>query len=132
VAPVPATIAELTPSPPPPAISPAAAAAGPQRTELALPAKVAPDSRIARVEPVTDEHVIRMVFSRESWVEVRDRQGRTIFSQLNPAGTAQSVSGQPPLRLVVGNATGVRMLFNDRPVDLAPYTQVDVARLTLE
>jgi cytoskeleton protein RodZ len=72
------------------------------------------------------------VFSRESWVEIRDRQGRTIFSQLNPAGTAQAVSGQPPLRLVVGNATGVRMLYNDRTVDLAPYTQVDVARLTLE
>ena len=29
-------------------------------------------------------------------------------------------------------AAGVRMLYNDKPVDLAPYIQVDVARLTLE
>ena len=90
------------------------------------------DARASRGEPAADERVVRMVFSRESWVEVRDRQGRTVFSQLNPAGSAQTISAQPPLRLVVGNATGVRVLYNDRPVDLAPYTQVDVARLTLE
>ena len=72
------------------------------------------------------------MFTRESWVEVRDGQGRIIFSRLNPAGTAEAVSGLPPLRLVVGNASGVRLLYNDRPVDLAPHTQVDIARLTLE
>ena len=58
--------------------------------------------------------------------------GRWIEVDVNHAGSAQSVSGQPPLRLVVGNATGVRLLYNDRSIDLAPYTQVDVARLTLE
>lgn len=84
------------------------------------------------VERSPNDQVIRMMFTRESWVEIRDRQGRIIFSQLNPAGTSQAVSGQPPLRLVVGNASAVRMLFNDRVVDLAPHTQVDVARLTLE
>ena len=36
------------------------------------------------------------------------------------------------LRLVVGNASGVRLLHNDRLIDLAPFTQVNVARLTLE
>jgi cytoskeleton protein RodZ len=51
---------------------------------------------------------------------------------LNSAGTAKAVSGQPPLSMIVGNATGVRVMHNDRPVDLAPYTQVDVARLTIE
>jgi cytoskeleton protein RodZ len=44
----------------------------------------------------------------------------------------QSVSGLPPLSLVVGNAAGVRLLLNNRPVDLAPHIKVDVARLTLE
>jgi cytoskeleton protein RodZ len=96
--------------------------------EAAAPNVKPAESRAA----AADERIVRMVFSRESWVEIRDRQGRTIFSQLNPAGSAQSISGQPPFRLVVGNASGVRVLFNDRSVDLAPYTQVDVARLTLE
>lgn len=78
------------------------------------------------------EHQLRLMFEKESWVEIRDRDGRRIFSQLNSAGTAQSISGRPPLTLVVGNAAGVQLMHNDKPVDLAPHIKVDVARLTLE
>ena len=55
-----------------------------------------------------------------------------IFSQLNRRGTEERVTGTPPLSLVVGNAHGVRLTYDDQPVDLAPHTKVDVARLTLE
>jgi cytoskeleton protein RodZ len=89
-------------------------------------------TRTAAVTHEPDEHLIKFRFDRESWVEIRDRNGRKIFSQLNPAGTEQAVSGRPPLTLVVGNAPGVRLTRNGQPVDLAPYTNVDVARLTLE
>jgi hypothetical protein len=34
--------------------------------------------------------------------------------------------------MVIGNASGVKLVYGERAVDLAPYTQVDVARLTLE
>ena len=88
--------------------------------------------RTASVEHQPGEHLLRLRFDQESWVEVRDRNGRTIFSQLNPAGTEQAVSGLPPLSLVVGNAVGVRLTHNQQPVDLAPHIKVDVARLTLE
>lgn len=104
----------------------------PVDSTTAQPAAAAPAIQTVAREPGPNDKVARLMFTRESWVEVRDGQGRIIFSQLNPAGTAQAVSGLPPLRLVVGNASGVRLLFNDRQVDLAPYTQVDVARLTLE
>jgi cytoskeleton protein RodZ len=105
------------------------------RGNLSPPAT--PVAPVAEPRPVVQDRVsgeqsVRMMFSRESWVEVRDRQGRIIFSQLNAAGSAQTVGGQPPLRLVVGNASGVKLMFNDRAIDLAPFTQVDVARLTLE
>ena len=89
-------------------------------------------TRTAAVTHEPDEHLIKFRFDRESWVEIRDRNGRKIFSQLNPAGTEQAVSGRPPLTLVVGNAAGVRLTHNGQPVDLAPYTNVDVARLSLE
>ena len=78
------------------------------------------------------EHLLRLRFDRESWVEIRDRHGRRIASQLNPAGTELEVSGLPPFSLVVGNAAGVRLTHNDQPVDLAPHIKIDVARLTLE
>jgi len=78
------------------------------------------------------ERQVRLVFEDESWVEIRDGNGRTIFSQLNRPGTRRLVNGLPPLSLVVGNAHGVRITYDDRPVDLARHTKVDVARLTLE
>lgn len=78
------------------------------------------------------EHSVRFRFEQESWVEIHDKNGRRIFSQLNPAGTQQTVNGLPPLSLVVGNAAGVHLVHNEQPVNLGRYTQADVARLTLE
>jgi cytoskeleton protein RodZ len=86
----------------------------------------------ASAAPKPGEQLVRFRFEQESWVEIRDRNGRIIFSQLNAAGTEQAVSGKPPLSLVVGNASGVRLTHNQQPVNLAPYTKVDVARLTLD
>ncbi len=75
---------------------------------------------------------VRMVFEQDSWVEIKDRNGNTIFGQLNAAGSRRSVSGEPPLSVVVGNAAGVHLFQGDKSVDLGPHTRVDVARLTLE
>jgi cytoskeleton protein RodZ len=95
-------------------------------------APVSAASTAANAERKPGEHRVRLVFEKESWVEIRDRNGRRIFSQLNRAGTTQEVTGPPPLTLVVGNASGVRLTHNDNPVNLAPHTNVNVARLTLE
>ncbi|HYK14201.1 MAG TPA: RodZ domain-containing protein [Burkholderiales bacterium] len=78
------------------------------------------------------EHIVRLRFARESWVEIRDRSGRKIFSKINAPGTEQTVSGLPPLQLIVGNANGVEVTHNEQPVNLGPHTKVNVARLTLE
>ncbi|TMH59012.1 MAG: DUF4115 domain-containing protein, partial [Betaproteobacteria bacterium] len=67
-----------------------------------------------------------------SWVEIRDRDGRTLMSQLNPAGSRRVVLGRRPLSLVIGNGAAVRLIYNDNPVDLKPYIQIEVARLTLD
>jgi len=75
-----------------------------------------------------------MIFSFDgnSWVEVKDVAGRTVFSQMNAKGTTQVVEGHPPFQLVVGNASHVRLHYNEQLVDLRPHTRVEVARLTLE
>lgn len=77
--------------------------------------------------------IVRLTFTRESWVEIRDRDGNRIFQRTNQPGTEQSVQGIPPLQLVVGNASGVKVTWNDQPVDLAPYiAKADIARFKLE
>ena len=81
--------------------------------------------------PRPGERQVRMKFEQESWVEIRDRNETVIFSQLNRPGTEQSVNGRPPLALVVGNAHGVRLTYDDQPVDLARHIKIDVARFVL-
>jgi len=78
------------------------------------------------------ERRVTLEFEDESWVEIRDRDGKLLLFQLNPPGTRQVVRGLPPLSFVIGNAHGVRLTYNDRAVDLAGHTKTDVARLTLE
>jgi cytoskeleton protein RodZ len=77
-------------------------------------------------------HQLIFSFDGNSWVEVKDAAGRTVFSQMNAKGTTQMVEGRPPFQLVVGNASHVRLHYNDQLVDLRPHTRVEVARLTLE
>ena len=129
-------VAETTPTPvvavvvAPPATTPLVDEAKPERVQpAATPGK--PEA-VADVRRAPGEQVVKLHFERESWVEVRDRNGRKIFSQLNAPGTEQVVSGLPPLSLIVGNANGVQLTHNEQPVDLGPYIKVDVARLTLE
>lgn len=75
---------------------------------------------------------LHFAFETTSWVEVRDRNERILFSQLNPVGTEHRLQGRRPLSLVIGNARGVRLTYNGQPFDLTPHTRVDVARFTLE
>lgn len=75
---------------------------------------------------------MRFVFDKESWLEVRDRDNRLIFSQRLAAGSEQLLAGAAPLTLVIGYAPGVRLFWQGKSVDLAPHTKGDVARLVLE
>ena len=77
---------------------------------------------------------LRFMFTGESWVEVKDAEGKKIFSQTSPGNTEETVNGSPPFFLTIGNAASVRLLYNDEPVDLIPHTNTNggVARLSLD
>jgi len=138
-------IASDTP-PPPQKQSTASAAAKPaeqppaqpvaQPAETIAPAPVPSAATEAAAappqQPSRSEGRIRLDFDSESWVEIKERDGRTLMSQLNSRGTRAVIIGRPPLSLVIGNAAAVHLSYNDKPVDLKPYIQVEVARLTLE
>ena len=78
------------------------------------------------------ERELHFRFEQESWVEIRDRNDKVIFSKLNRAVAEERVAGSPPLKLVIGNARAVSLNYGDRPVDLSPHIGVTVARLTLQ
>ena len=75
---------------------------------------------------------IHLKYARESWVEIRSRGDKLLTSRLNAGGTEQTVEGRPPFAVIIGNAQHVRLTYDDKPVDLAPYVKVEVARFTLD
>lgn len=77
--------------------------------------------------------VHRIVFhcEEEAWLEVRDAAGRQLLSSLNPPGCERVVQGRGPFELVIGNASHVQVLHNDRLLDLRPHSKQDIARFTI-
>lgn len=75
---------------------------------------------------------IRLVFSGESWVDIKDKFGKTMLKQVNAPNSEQWVNGRPPFSLVIGNASSVRLYYEGEEIDLDEFTDVEVARLILE
>lgn len=101
----------------------------PAMKETQPPVKVvqsAPDNTARPTAP------IRMTFERDSWVEVTDKNGIYLMAQLNPGGSERRVRGTPPFFLTIGNASGVRLYYLGKEVDLTPFNKAEVAHLTLE
>lgn len=69
----------------------------------------------------------------DSWIKVVDGKGVTVFEQLKKSGSEQIVTGKRPLSLVIGNASGVNLTYNDKEIDISSYKkQGGTARFTLE
>lgn len=75
---------------------------------------------------------IRMTFDDDSWVEITDKDGKILLSQINPRGSEQNLDGKAPFSLVIGRATAVHLYYKGKQIDLAPHTKISTARLTLE
>jgi cytoskeleton protein RodZ len=134
VVPTPVSVA-----PPAPRSAPEAAVAAPVEPETVAPAPPASMTE-SGATPVSRGKSggnsrgrrIELEFQRESWVEIKDRDGMTLLSQLNPADTLKVVEGAPPFSVIIGNAANVRVTYKNAPFDLRPYVKVEVARFTLE
>jgi cytoskeleton protein RodZ len=93
-----------------------------------------PRAPAADAVPPPDEgkRRLQLRFERESWVQIRGRDGKLLTSELNSAGSERIVDGRPPFELVIGNAQYVRLSYDEREINLAPHVKVEVARFTLD
>lgn len=96
------------------------------------PAQVMQVSQTAVRDPASGRMQAEFSVSQLSWVEVRDKGGVLLLAENLAAGARRSVSGVPPLAVVVGNAVGVTLTVNGRAVRLNPHPTTNVARVTLE
>jgi len=90
------------------------------------PAPAAPAAAVAGTG------ALGLAFKGDSWVEVKDRDGKVLLSERRTVGGDQAVDGAAPLTVTVGKASAVALTWRGKAVDLAPHTKGEVARLTLE
>lgn len=64
-------------------------------------------------------------FSSDSWAEVYDASGQRLFYDVGTASSAHTVRGPAPLRVVLGNASGVAVEYNGRPALIPASNQPD-------
>lgn len=107
------------------------------QTEIPMSNGISPTAKPAEATPAktaTDANTskLKLSISQDTWVSVVDKDNKEIFNKNKPAGSEDEVEGQPPFKVVIGNAAGAKLVFNGKPVDLAPYTKLNIAKLTLE
>jgi cytoskeleton protein RodZ len=90
------------------------AAAGPKATSAAAAATastVAPKPASVRVR-------LTVRFNQDSWTEIYDAKGATLFHDFGGAGSERRISGTAPLRVLLGNPDGVSIELDGHPVAL--------------
>lgn len=111
---------------------PAASAPAASAAPAAASTPVTPAAPGTPVAPITRPTRAEFIASAPAWIEVKDGRGmRLLFRTVNP-GESLAIEGQAPLSVRLGNAQATSVRFKGQPVDLAPVTQGNVARLELQ
>ena len=85
------------------------------------------------VSPVKSaDKTLNMTFTAQTWVSVTDKSGKVVYEKMSHNGDKETINVAPPLNVVIGNASGTKLNFGGKDVDLAPYTKDNVVRITLE
>ncbi|NNA57139.1 RodZ domain-containing protein [Pseudomonas koreensis] len=130
-----ATPAAPVHTPAPVVATPAAPAANvpatpaPTVTAPVVAATPAPTAEAAA--PAAGDGQVQLQFTADCWAQVTDGRGKVLFSGLKHKGDSVSVSGKPPLAVRLGVARAAQVSYNGQPVDIAPFTSGETARLKL-
>ncbi len=81
------------------------------------PAPSAQEQPAAEPEKAASGVSMVLEFEQDSWTEVTTADGQPIFSGLSRRGTRQRFESQDGFRLTLGNAGGVRVTVDGRPLE---------------
>ena len=76
--------------------------------------------------------VLQFRASAQSWVEVTDAAGQSLIARLLEPGESVGLDGVMPMKVRIGNAGGMQVVFRGQPLELAAHTRDNVARLELK
>ena len=115
---LPAPVKSVAPIAPVPPVVPAS----PASPALLPPAAINPNG-VAKLE---------FNATQETWIQVLDASGHQIYNKIIFAGSRESINVTPPVNVTVGNAGATSLSMNGKPVELAPHSRQNVARIKLE
>ncbi|MGE6561641.1 RodZ domain-containing protein [Pseudomonas hunanensis] len=138
-APVSSTTATATAAAPAPAqqapVQPAPAASPEPITPPVQPtAAPVPAPAVAAAEPAAvpaGSAKVAIQFTADCWTQVSDGNGKVLFSAIKRKGDNLELTGKPPFAVRLGFARGAQVSYNGQPVDVAPFTSGETARLKL-
>lgn len=78
------------------------------------------------------DKTVSMAFTADTWVSITDKFGKVVYEKLSRNGDQETINATLPLNLVIGNASGTKLTFGGKDIDLAANTKDNVARITLE
>jgi cytoskeleton protein RodZ len=117
----------------PPATVPATPAATqtPAAAAAAAPATTAPAPAPAAAPAGANALVLNV--REDSWIEVRPAKGGApLFSRLVKAGSTETVNVEQPVRVTVGNPSGVTATLRGNAVSLPPVPGKTLSRVNLQ
>ncbi len=116
---------------PPPATKNTAVMTPPPVPVQEVPLMDAASPAVAYSRPAVNTLVLR--FNADSWVEIYDKQGKTLSYELAPGGALRSFEQpQLPFRVRLGNAPAVNIEYNEKVFDQSPYVRGRVANFVFD
>lgn len=91
----------------------------------------ATDSTDADTEDAADAGALLISYSKDSWTDIRDADGKKLVYRTVKAGENIALSGPLPLSLFFGFAQGVKVTFNGEEIDVDSHTRGVFARFTV-
>lgn len=93
--------------------------------------------KITEQDPVSDTTsgeliTVKLVFNKEIWMRIRDKNNKTLFEATNSAGKEKVLELKKPITFRVGNAQGLSLFVDNKPVDISSYIKGAVANFTLK
>jgi cytoskeleton protein RodZ len=84
---------------------------------------VTPDAPTAGTAATGPPTSLRLAFTADSWVEVTDARGQRLFFDIGSANSSMTLTGQAPLRVLLGYAPGVALEVDGRAIEVPSNTR---------
>ncbi|MEB8286264.1 cytoskeleton protein RodZ [Aeromonas veronii] len=99
-------------------------------TDVAVSGANGTESNEAVVDPATAPQ-LKMSFTADCWLDVKDANGKTLFSGLKKANDELVLEGAEPLKFIIGAPMAVKLDYKGQSFDMSRYNNGRTARFSL-